>query len=132
MADNWSTIKKEVSTYRDYVKNLPADAAAEAKFCYLLSKDEINRLLGQKGDGTTLDGIRIYLGANEIEGKLVPTIHAVAVEKSGAAFNDYNVPKAMPEAGHAPSLFGAAPGTGSTGNLPPCPSICSDNNILNS
>jgi hypothetical protein len=132
MAENWSLITKEVSAHRTYVKNLTPGAAAEAKFCYLLSTTEFNRLLALKGDGTQLDGVRIYLGAKEIDGQMVPTVHVVAVEKEGETYNDYNVPKQMPEAAEGVELFGAAPGPGSSADLPPCPAVCGGQNILNS
>ena len=134
MSDNWSVIKQEVSTYRKYVAGLPKAASATASYCFLLTKEEIDRLLALKGtDGTPLDGVRIYLGGNQIDGHLVPTVHVVAVEKDGSVYNDFNVPKEMPATTNAAGMIGAsAPGTGSTGNLPPCPNFCSGSNILNS
>ena len=134
MSDNWNLIKQEVSTYRKYVAGMPKDASAAASYCFLLTKEEIDRLLALRGhDGTPLDGVRIYLGAKEIGGSLIPTVHIVAVEKDGAVYNDFNVPKEMPAVTEAPGMFGAAaPGGGSTGSTFPCPNICSGQNILNS
>ncbi len=133
MSDNWSLIKHEVSTYRDYVKKLPADAAAAASYCFLLTKEEIDRLLTLKGHDGTLDGVRIYLGGKLVDGHLVPTVHVVAVEKEGEQYNDYNVPKVLASGAAAPTTASAAaPGSSSTGSLPPCPSFCSNQNILNS
>jgi hypothetical protein len=134
MSDDWSVIKQEVSTYRKYVAGLPKVAADAASYCFLLTKEEIDRLLALRGhDGTPLDGVRIYLAGKKMEGHLVPTVHVVAVEKEGEVYNDFNVPKEMPATTKVPGTFGAsAPGTGSTGNLPPCPNFCSGKNILNS
>jgi hypothetical protein len=147
MSDNWSVIKHEVSTYREYVSKLPKKAAAKASYCYLLSKEEIDRLLGLKGDGTLLHGVRIYLGGEMIDHHLIPTVHVVACEKDGDNYNDYNVPTSMPpvamatETGVKPLAFAASAktatasadgGTGDTGKLRPCPNFCSGSNILNS
>ena len=149
MSDNWSVIKQEVSTYRDYVKKLTPKAAAKASYCFLLSKHEIDRLLNLKGDGTLLHGIRIYLGAETIEHQMVATVHVVACEKDGDQYNDYNVPTSLPhvamavEPGVKPLAFSATtadstttttppPGPGDTGLLRPCPNFCSASNILNS
>ena len=143
MSDNWSVIKHEVSTYRDYVKKLPKKAAEKASFCYLLKKEEIDRLLSLKGNGELLGGVRIYLGAEMIEGHLIPTVHVVACEKDGEQYNDYNVPTSMPHVATAtetrvkPLAFAAAApssdsGKGSTGGTVPCPAFCSSQNILNS
>ena len=136
MSENWSIIKEEVHTYRNYVKRLPAEAVKQASYCYLLSKEEIDRLLSLAGTDKQLDGVRIYLGANIIAGHLVPNVHVVACEKDGEQYNDYNVPDELPnvETGVKTLAFAAATGDGtkSTGNLPPCPAICSGKNILNS
>lgn len=141
MSDNWSVIRSEVHTFRNYVKQLPPKATAAAHFCYLLKKEEIDRLLSLKGDGTSLDGIRIYLGGNMIDGHLVPTVHVVVCEKKGDQYNDYNVPATMPAPAKtaAPTLMAAATasgtggtGSGSTGGTAPCPATCSGTNILNS
>jgi hypothetical protein len=133
MSDNWSVIKHEVSTYRDYVKKLPANAAAAASYCFLLTKEEIDRLLTLKGKEDTLDGVRIYLGGKLVDGHLIPTVHVVAVEKEGEQYNDYNVPKVLASGAAAPTTTTAPAGGGSTGSTFPCPSICSGGqNILNS
>ena len=143
MSDNWSIIKEEVHTYRNYVKHLPADAAKQAFYSYLLSKEEFERLLSLKGDGQQLDGVRIYVGAKMIDGHIVPTVHVVACIKEDGQYNDYNVPSDLPhvamaaETGVKPLAFAAAAtttdgGDGSTGKLPPCPDLCGKQNILNS
>jgi hypothetical protein len=132
MSDNWNLIKNEVDAYRNYVKNLPERAAAAAPYCFLLTKEEIDRLLALRGNGIPLDGVRIYLAGNEIDGILVPKVYVVAVEKEGPLYNDYNVPKQVSEAGETPEVFGASPdGGGSTGSTVPCPNFCSQQNILN-
>jgi len=130
MSENWSIIKEEVSTYRNYVEKLPEKAKEAAKYCFLLTKVEIDRLLALKGAGHPLDGVRIYLGGNLIEGHLVPTVHVVAVEKDGTQYNDYNVPTEMPAAAHAMAAVVPAAGGSSTADLPPCPVYCSKTNIL--
>lgn len=133
MSDNWSVIKEEVSTYRSYVKKLPRKAADKASFCFLLTKEEMDRLLSLNGDGG-LHAVRIYLGGEMIEGHLVPTVHVVACQKDGKQYNDFNVPKTLADAPVKQMQFAkAATTTGgdSTGILPPCPAACSNQNILN-
>lgn len=145
MSDNWSVIREEVHTFRNYVKRLPPKAEEKAHFCYLLKKEEIDRLLNLKGDGTQLDGVRMYIGGNMIDGHLVPTVHVVVCEKDGDQYNDYNVPSSLPhdvamaaETGLAPMALKAATSSsdggsgGSTGGTAPCPATCSGTNILNS
>lgn len=145
MSENWSVIKEQVHTYRNYVKRLPAEAAKKASYCYLLTKEEIDRLLSLAGKDTSLDGIRIYLGGEMIDGHLVANAHVVACKKDGDSYNDYNVPGSLPdvalgaEKGVKPLAFAATTttsgidgGDGGTGTLKPCPAFCSSNNILNS
>ena len=144
MSDNWSVIREEVHTFRNYVKRLPEKANEAARYSYLLKKEEIDRLLSLKGDGTLLDGVRIYLGGNIIDGHLVPTVHVVVSEKAGDDYNDYGVPTSLPhdiamaaETGLAPMALKAAAtsggsGSGSTGGTAPCPAFCGGSNILNS
>lgn len=147
MSENWSVIKQDVQTFRSYVKRLPAAAMKRAAYCYLLKKEEIDRLLSLRGEGQPLDGIRIYLGANMVEGHLVPNVHVVVCEKDGNDYNDYNVPGELPhvalgvETGVKPLAFAASATStdpssgsgGSTGTTAPCPTFCGGkSNILNS
>lgn len=136
MSDNWSVIRTDVQTFREYVKRLPAEANKQASYCYLLKKEEIERLLGLKGKGHTLDGLRIYLGGTMVDGHLIPNIHVVACEHDGELYNDFNVPARMPDATTAKPLAfaAAAPGSGdtATGGTFPCPVYCGKSNILNS
>jgi hypothetical protein len=136
MSDNWNAIRQEVHTYRNYVHKLPEPAAKKASYCYLLTKEEIDRLLNLKGDGHLLHGIRIYLGAEMIEGHMVPNVHIVACDKDGDQYNDYAVPGGVPhvamaaETGLNPLMADST--KTSTGGTVPCPNFCSGSNILNS
>jgi len=143
MSDNWKVIREEVHTYRNYVKRLPESAKKKASYCYLLKKEEIDRLLSLRENGELLDGVRIYLGGEIIEGHLVSSVHVVAVEKDGHQYNDYGVPGDLPqvamavEPGIKPLTFAATAddtdsGKSSTGVTAPCPAFCSKTNILNS
>ncbi|HVX50362.1 MAG TPA: hypothetical protein VHB48_09395 [Chitinophagaceae bacterium] len=146
MSDNWNLIRAEVHAFRDYVHKLPPAAKAKAHYCYLLKKEEFKRLMDLKSDGTELDGVRIYLGAEMIDGHMVPTIHVIPVEKEGEQYNDYGVPPAAPAAKASSTdsavkvmAFSATAtstdsggGGSTTGGTYPCPNFCSGQNILNS
>jgi hypothetical protein len=129
MSTNWHHVKKQVGAYRKHVKGFSPDAQAAAKYSFVITKEEIDRLLAQK-EGHTLDGLRIFLGGHEIDGHLVPTIHIIAVE--GSDFHDYNVPTSLPEETEAEPMLtaAAATGGGSTGGNYPCPPTCNGSNIL--
>jgi len=148
MSDNWSVVRTDVHTFREYVKRLPDTAHKKASYCYLITRQEIERLLALKGKGHSLDGLRIYLGAEMVEGHLVPNVHVVACEHDGTFYNDFNVPVNMPPTHNVadttikPMAFAAAAtttgdsgsgtGSGSTGVTAPCPNFCGKTNILNS
>ncbi|HWB24230.1 MAG TPA: hypothetical protein VG738_02070 [Chitinophagaceae bacterium] len=141
MSDNWSLIHQEVHTFRDYVSKLPKDAQEKAHYCYLLTREEFHRLMQLKGDGTALNGVRIYLGGEMVDGHLVPTIHVIPVEKEGTQYNDYGVPATVPPpssgtttSGVRAMAFSATSDTttSGTGSTAPCPATCSGTNILNS
>lgn len=135
MANNWKKTKEEIKTFRHYVEKLPAKAKEEAAYCYLITKEEIHRLLNQKGDGERLDGIRVYLGGQTIEGSMVPNIHVVACEKDGdGQYHDYNIGKEAPDATAANELSASLAKSSQVllGDTRPCPTWCSQTNFLNS
>ena len=79
-------------------------------------------MLKQKDANSLLDGIRIYFGANMVEGNMVPTVHVVACEKDASSpdlMNDYNIGDTVP---------GSATLVADTH---PCPIYCGKSNILN-
>src|SRR6476646_10407568 len=98
MANEWKKTKREVGLFRRYVDDLPASAKSKAAYCYLITREEINKLLDQKGKGDSLDGIRIYLGAEMIDNAMVPNIHVVACEKDSAGgYHDYDIGDEIPD-----------------------------------
>ena len=137
MPANWTEIRNQVSAFRNYLKNLslPSGSGITKKYSFVISSAEIEKLLSQKNDGSRLDGLRIYLGADMADGQFVPNIHVIACELSGKATNgpddhyeDYHVPKNEAEL-DARTADKTLPLLAET---KPCPPMCSSSNILNS
>ncbi|MBG9375264.1 hypothetical protein I5907_03410 [Panacibacter sp. DH6] len=118
----WQEVKNKVQAFRSYVQGLTPNAKSAAKYSFMISKDDIKELIDQAGGVTQLDGLRAYIGADTIEGQMVPTVYFVAVQKAGTdQYNDYDLTMTVP--------------TGSTpliGKTRPCPTMCSSANFLNS
>jgi hypothetical protein len=129
MNTNWNQVKKQIKALREYLKQIP-DTSKKQHAC-LITKEEIERLLSQKNDGSRLDGLRIYMGA-EISGDyILPTIAAiVACEKDAdGKYQDFNVPEK-----NLKTLTLKSTENGKllpVGNTYPCPDWCSKSNILN-
>ena len=129
MSDNWITVKEEINAYRTHVKGLPQSAKEKAKHSFLITKDELDKLLALKGEGASLDGIRIHLGAHSVDGHIVPTVHVIAVEKDGSFYHDYGVPEEKPEPVETTTKlsFAADDATVSkfkAADMVPCPPTC--------
>ncbi|HEY6976973.1 MAG TPA: hypothetical protein VH396_11840 [Chitinophagaceae bacterium] len=128
MTNEWKKTKREVGLFRQYVDDLPASAKSKASYCYLITREEINRLLDQKGNGDSLDGIRIYLGAEMIDNAMVPNVHVVACEKDGdGGYHDYNIGNEIPDNNELTAISAPA----MLGKTRPCPTWCSQLNFLN-
>jgi hypothetical protein len=130
MSTNWSKVKKQIKTLREYLKQIP-NTAPKQHAC-LITKEEIDRLLSQK-DGSTLDGLRIYMGAEKNGEYIQPVIAAiVACEKDGdGKYHDYDVPEKNLR---TLTLKGTEKGQQllAVGKVLPCPTYCSKSNVLNS
>jgi hypothetical protein len=88
---------------------------------YLFTQEDLGKLLNQ--GGRKLDGIRAYIGFEELEGKLVPRLHVVGCIKDGTRYNDL-VP--------SQKLMGTQYFGDSLENGRPCPEDCGAENELNS
>ncbi len=117
----------QINTMKNYLDSLPPAINANKAYCFMITKEEINSLLSQKNNGQMLDGLRIYLGANMVEGHAVPNIHVIACEKDEQnVYNDYE----------NESLRAFAKEQGKK-NLPlvvhgkPCPTFCDGRNLFN-
>jgi len=124
MNTNWQKVRKEISTFRKYVQSLSPAAKSEASYCYLITAEEINKLLSQCEDGSNLHGLRVYIGAKMIDNAMIPVLHVVACEKDGDSYNDYKIPQNFSEENTLISM----PLLGKT---QPCPTYCSETNALN-
>ncbi len=130
MSTNWTKVKKQIKTLREYLKQIPQQE--KIPHACLITKEEIDRLLSQKGDGTSLDGLRIYIGAEKKGDLILPVIAAVvACEKeSDDKYHDYNVPEKNLK---TLTLKGTENGKLlAVGETRPCPTWCSQPNLLNS
>ncbi len=124
---------KKVKAYKAYIADLPANTPR----AYTFTKEELFKLLNQKPGG--LDGIRIYFGADIINGKMVPVQIMVGCERgSNGELNDYNIPSAetVESRDTAPDGDGNGDDDGAPDPDPingglPCPTVCGDPNALN-
>lgn len=90
MNNEWKEVKQEIFAYREYVKSLPPESVKEAVFSYLITSEEINRMLGQQCETKLLDGLRAYFGLKIIGNKMIPTLHMIACKKdSDGNYNDH-------------------------------------------
>lgn len=120
MTNDWNKVKEQVAAFRKHTKNLPE--SVRPIHSVLFTKEEIEKLLNQKNDGSQLDGIRVYLGAEHVDGHMVTTMHAVACEKtSDGSYHDYKIEEHLPSAEDV-AISAAAPLLG--GGIP-CPPQCS-------
>jgi hypothetical protein len=117
----WQDVKNKVQAFRNYVQGLTPAAKAEAKYAFMIKKEEIKAMIDQAGGIPELDGLRAYIGADIIEGQMVPWIYFVAVQKDASGnYNDYDLGLTVPS-GTQPLL----------GSDRPCPNMCSTSNFLN-
>lgn len=116
---------EKVNAYKQYIADLPADTPR----AYTFTKEQLDAILNQKPGG--LDGIRIYFGAETINGKMVPVQIMVGCEKAAdGTLNDYNIPSTVSFA----STRAAADdddGTDPVDGGQPCPTVCGKANALN-
>ena len=128
MSTNWTQVKKQIKTLREHLRQIPG--TKKKQHVCLITKEEIERLLSQKNDGSKLDGLRIYLGAEKDGDHIMPTIAAiVACEKDAdGSYHDFNVPEK-----NLRTLTLKGPENEalmSVGKALPCPDWCSKSNIL--
>lgn len=119
----WQEVKNKVQAFRNYVQGLTPTAKAEARYAFMITKEDIRAMINQVGGTQELDGLRAYIGADIIEGQLVPKIYFIAVQKDpNGNYNDYDLTSTIPS-GSQPLLASDRP----------CPTWCSTTkNFLNS
>lgn len=123
--ENFNEIRTKIRNFKNYISGLSSEARKKASPCFLIKREEIYRLLQQSDNESELDGIRIYLGIEMIDGKPVPSVHALACHKTGNnEFNDYKIPQTEAELENC-TLPYIVQGL-------PCPQFCSKPNALNS
>lgn len=131
MASEWRTVRKQIKGFRNYINNLSQAAKDVATFSYVLTAADIDSLLNQAGSSTPLDGIRIYFGAENINGDMVPRMYAVGSKLSGTTYEDFNVPASNLDLETASATTANTAMPKKCDGLP-CPIFCPTTNVLNS
>lgn len=120
---NWSDVKNKIANFKSYVNGLSTNAKAQAKYSFLITKDDIIDMLAQAGGVQQLDGLRVYLASDTIENQMVPTIYVVAEKMdTNDVYNDYNIGTTAPSGANQPLLAATRP----------CPLYCPTLNYINS
>ena len=128
MTNDWNKVKQQVAAFRKYVNDLPVSAKDKSAYCYMVTKEEVAKLLNQRNDVSLLDGISIYFGANNIDGQMVPNIHIIACEKdANGDYHDYRLSNELPA--DAATISNSMP---LLAEGRPCPVWCGKQNFLNS
>lgn len=127
----WKTVRKQIKGFKNYINSLSQSAKDAATFSYVITAADIDNLLNQSGTTTPLDGIRIYFGAENIGGDMVPRMYAVGSKLVDTTYEDYSVPLTNLDLETvAASVANAAMPKKSDGL--PCPTHCPTTNVLNS
>ncbi|HRH48583.1 MAG TPA: hypothetical protein PLP23_07525 [Panacibacter sp.] len=127
----WKTVRKQIKGFKNYINSLSQAAKDAATYSYVLTAADIDNLLNQTGSSTPLDGIRIYFGAENISGDMVPRMYAVGSKLVGSAYEDYSVPLTNLDLETATASVANAAMPKKSDGLP-CPTYCSNTNVLNS
>lgn len=115
---SWKEAIRQTTEYRDYLKPLTVNEELKT-LAYLITKESLDKLLTQNGQ--SLDGIRIYIGQDTINGdrliRLVPVATKRIVVNGIEVYDDYIT------YGGEPKKFTS----GSSGEFPPDPEPDPDN-----
>ncbi|MES3017329.1 MAG: hypothetical protein V4721_06100 [Bacteroidota bacterium] len=120
LSPKWEKAVKQCKRFRDEIRSYPIPKD-KMTISYLFTQEDLDMLLNQ--GGAKLNGIRAYIGLEEIQGKLVPRLHVVGCVKDGARYNDV-VPS---QVGRDSQFLGDSLEEGR-----PCPEDCGTGNELNS
>lgn len=117
---------EQINTMKNYLDSLPATVNSKKAYCFLIIREEINALLNQKNNGNSLDGLRVYFGANIIDGYAIPNIHVVACEKD--AHNDFN--DFVPKSNSSLNKYSKENSFPLVAKGKPCPTECGMSNLF--
>ena len=131
MATEWKNVRQQIKAFKNYINSLSVTAKATAAYSYVLTTSDIDSLLNQKGNGTRLAGIRIYFGAEIVNGDLVPRMYAVGSDLVNSSYDDYNVPITGIDLETAATATANAAMPLKCDGLP-CPTSCGKLNVMNS
>ena len=81
----WDKAVKQCKRFRDEIRSYPIPKD-QMTLAYLFRQEDLDKLLNQ--GGRKLDGIRAYVGFEEINGKLIPRLYVVGCVKDGTQYND--------------------------------------------
>jgi hypothetical protein len=80
----WEKAVEQCKRFRDEIRSYPIPKD-QMTLAYLFTQEDLDRLLNQ--GGKKLDGIRAYVGFEEINGKLIPRLYVVGCVKDGTQYN---------------------------------------------
>jgi len=119
LSPKWERAVKQCKKFRDEIRSYPIPKN-KMTISYLFTQEDLDLLLNQ--GGTKLNGIRAYIGFEEINSKLVPRLHVVGCIKDGTRYNDV-VPSQITSSS---TFLGDSLEEGR-----PCPEDCGTENELN-
>ncbi len=119
LSPKWEKAVKQCKKFRQEIRSYPIPKE-KMTISYLFTHEDLDALLNQ--GGTRLNGIRAYIGFEEISGKLIPRLHVVGCIKDGTRYNDVVPSQIAPEA----QFLGDSLEEGR-----PCPEDCGTQNELN-
>lgn len=120
LSSKWERAVKQCKKFRDEIRSYPIPQN-QMTISYLFTQEDLDKLLNQ--GGRKLDGIRAYIGFEELKGKLIPRLHVVGCIKDGTRYNDVTPSqKSMGSENFGDSLELGRP----------CPEDCGTENELNS
>ena len=85
LSPQWEKAVKQCKKFRDEIRSYPIPKD-QMTIAYLFKQEDLDRLLNQ-GD-RKLDGIRAYVGFEELNGKPIPRLHVVGCVNDGTRYND--------------------------------------------
>lgn len=119
----WEKAVKQCKKFRDEIRSYKIPENKKI-ISFLFTTEDLVRLLEQ--GGTKLNGIRAYIGFEEVEDKLLPRLHVVGCIKDGNRYNDV-----VPSNRSAVSRLSLGDDDGLEEGRP-CPHDCGAENELNS
>lgn len=130
MPNEWKQARMQIKAFKNYYDSLPQVSKTVAARSYVITKEQIEALMGQHGNGSTLNGLRIYIGLDNTGGQHFPVLHIVASQLVNSSFDDFGIPDSGLDLETDPenTIIASMP---LKAGLFPCPTTCGKQNVLN-